>query len=131
VVVGSDRAAISVDRPTRTPAVDDVGTIVARYPRASAGGENVTVLAVDPETFERWAFWINSFADVSLRQLLDKLGPGAEGSVNAIAVGLPEGAASVRLGERDVSLRVVETVQTFPGRRLPFATTRRRRGILG
>ncbi|MBA2555537.1 MAG: hypothetical protein H0V10_17985, partial [Geodermatophilaceae bacterium] len=119
VVVGSDLAAITTARPPRTAATDAVGTIVARYPRGTADGQDVTVLAVDPATFARWAFWDDSFADLPLQQLLDQLGVTLDGKVAAIATGLPTGQVSVRLGERDVAMYVAQTADTLPGRRLP------------
>lgn len=119
VVVGSDTAVISVDRATRTPAIDAVGTIVVRYPNATLNGDTVTVLAIDPATFSAWAYWNNSFAEQTLPQLLDELGADPAGTVRTVAVGVPEGPATVRLGKRDVPVRVVATAETFPGRRQP------------
>lgn len=117
VVVGSDIALISVDQPTSTPAIDDVGAIVARYPYGSTDGSDVTVLAIDPATFSQWAFWNDSFAAAPLPDLLAQLGTGVDGDVNAIAMGLPPGPVTVGLGEGDVAVTVLATVDTLPGRR--------------
>lgn len=119
VVVGSDIAIISVDRPTRTAAIDAVGTVVARYPHGTTGGDAVTVLAVDPATFGEWAFWNNSFAELPLKDLLAQLGTNADGAVRAVATGLSKGTYAIGLGEREVSVAVVATAQTLPGRRQP------------
>lgn len=119
VVVGSDLALITTAQPPRTAATDAVGTFVHRYPRGTADGHDVTILAVDPATFARWAFWDNSFADLPLPQLLDQLGATPDGEVAAIAMGLPAGPATVQLGTREIGLQVLHTAQTLPGRRLP------------
>ncbi|MBA2388929.1 MAG: FtsX-like permease family protein [Geodermatophilaceae bacterium] len=120
VVVGSDIAVISVDRPVRSAAIDEVGTIVARYPYGSVDGQDVTVLAIDPETFMEFAYWDDRFADVPLAELLAALS-GEDGSagVNALSMGFSEDTLTVALGIRDVEMDVVARVDTFPGRRLP------------
>jgi len=118
VVVGSDRAVISVDEIRAAPALDRVGTVVLRYDRALADGQDVTVLAIDPRTFAAWAFWDPRFADHPLADLLAMLGAPADGPVRALAVGLPAGTAALDLGATAVDAEVVATVGTFPGRRL-------------
>lgn len=119
VVVGSDIAVISVDEIARSPALDDVGTIVERYPRGSLYGETVTVLAVDPDTFGRWAFWLDSFAAEPLPDLLETLTSAGGSGVAAVGVGVPTGVVTVTLGQRDVAMSVQTTADTFPGRRQP------------
>lgn len=118
VVVGSDIAVISVDRPTRSAAIDAVGTIVARYPYGSTDGQDVTVLAIDPETFSDFVYWDDRFADTSLPDLLAALAEDdASPGVNALAMGLPDETLTVTLGMRDVEVDVVGSADTLPGRR--------------
>lgn len=119
VVVGSDVALIATDRLARTPGTDAVGTIVDRYPSASVQGRDVTVLAVDPDTFARWAYWDPRFAAAPLQDLLDQLRTAHGGPVRAVAIGLPAGVTTVDFGDQDVPVEVVATAATFPGRRLP------------
>lgn len=118
VVVGSDIAVISVDRPTRSAAIDEVGTIVARYPYGSTDGVDVTVLAIDPETFPDFAYWDDRFADVPLVELVAALSEddGSAG-VNAISMGLSDQNPTIGLGMRDVEMDVVAAADVFPGRR--------------
>ena len=120
VVVGSDIAVISVDRPTRSAALDGLGTIVTRYPYGSVDGQDVTVLAIDPQTFTEFAYWDDRFAEVSLAELLQALsnGDGSAG-ISAISMGLDDSRATVTLGTRDVEMTVVARADTFPGRRQP------------
>lgn len=118
VVVGSDRAVISVDPITADPALDDVGTVVARYDDGDTGGQQVTVLAVDPSTFDRFAFWDDSFAATPLPQLMDSLADAEPGQpLQVVAAGLPAGPITLTLGDQAVSADVIATVSTLPGRR--------------
>jgi len=119
VVVGSERAVLSVDEIPSSPALDRVGTVVVRYDRALADGQDVTVLAIDPRTFADWAFWDSRFADVPLADLLAALASPGTGPVRALALGLPAGTTALDLGATAVDAEVVATVGTFPGRRLP------------
>ncbi|MBA2552826.1 MAG: FtsX-like permease family protein [Geodermatophilaceae bacterium] len=120
VVVGSDIAVISVDRPTSSPALDAVGTIVARYPYGEVDGQDVTVLAINPETFTDFAFWDDRFAEVPLEELVAALAvdDGADG-INAVAMGISDEHPVVRLGPDDLQLDVVAEAETLPGRRQP------------
>ncbi|MBA3524857.1 MAG: hypothetical protein H0T85_09970, partial [Geodermatophilaceae bacterium] len=120
VVVGSDVAVISVDRPEPSPVLDAVGTVVARYPYGHVDGEDVTLLAIDPATFARYAFWDDRFADVPLEDLIARLGAedGSPG-VNAVAVGVPEDHPTITLGTGEFSFDVIGRADVLPGRRLP------------
>ncbi|MGH9114018.1 MAG: FtsX-like permease family protein [Acidimicrobiales bacterium] len=84
------------------------------------GGPGVNVLAIDPSTFERAAFWDPSFSDTSLGELLDRLAaPPHDGSVPALVVGggVPDGA-EVRIGGAGTirfAVDRVADVSAFPG----------------
>ena len=75
VVNGSRTAVQSVDTFRRTPATDAVGTLVVRYlyGKVADQPDDVTVLAVDPDTFPTTAFWDHRFADDPLATLMAKL----------------------------------------------------------
>ena len=68
-------AVQSVDTFRRTPATDAVGTLVVRYlyGKVADQPDDVTVLAVDPDTFPTTAFWDHRFADDPLGTLMAKL----------------------------------------------------------
>ena len=120
VVVGSDVAVISVDPIAATPELAALGTIVTRYPLGTVNGQRVTVLAVDPGSFEKYAYWDNRFSAESLAGLLAGLDvPEASGAVPAIAMGLDATNPTVSLGKRDIAMDVTGVAGTFPGRRSP------------
>ncbi len=121
---GSDVAVQSVDPLKRTAETDAIGTVVVRYLYGEVPGQtdDVSVLAIDPDTFARTAFWDRRFADESLDDLLDKLrAPTADGRVPALVI--PDGPAfesdfDVRLGRSTAKLEVVAEPRYFPGRRV-------------
>jgi len=118
VLVGADIAVISVDRPAASPAIDDVGTIVDRYPYGDMDGEQVTVLAVDPGTFARYAYWDDRFADRPLEDLMAALADaGGSGAIGALAMGVDEDQVTVGVGTRDIEMDVVAHPDALPGRR--------------
>ncbi|HEX5494916.1 MAG TPA: FtsX-like permease family protein [Mycobacteriales bacterium] len=125
VFIGGRASIVSVDRIRRTPALDRVATMVDRYERAhlgSATGPEVTVLAVDPDTLPRFAFWDDRFADRSLDDLMSRLAaPPRNGTVPALFIDDASGArpTSVRIGDSTVPLRVVGTPRVFPGDHSP------------
>jgi len=122
VFVGSTAAVRTIDPLTTTPETARVGTVVTRYLDSKADGQNVTLLAIDPDTFAGAAFWDDRFADQPLAGLLDALrGPAPDGRVPAIFVpgdGPLPALPDIRLGTRTVHLAPAATARLFPGRRL-------------
>ena len=126
VVNGSRTAVQSVDPIRRTAATDAAGTLVTRYLYGEVAGQahDVTVLAIDPDTFPRTAFWDRRFASDSLATLMAKLrAPTTDGAVAAIAV-VEEGpdfapTFQLALGTTRVHVDVVARAKPFPGRRVP------------
>ncbi|MFL6130173.1 MAG: FtsX-like permease family protein [Mycobacteriales bacterium] len=122
---GSDVAVQSVDRLRRTQRTDAVGTVVVRYLYGKVAGQSddVSVLAVDTDTFAGTAFWDPRFADRPLDELLAVLhAPTADGRVPAIVIPTGPGfdpTFDVRLGRSTAKLRVVAQPRYFPGRRVP------------
>src|SRR3954453_3724717 len=122
VQVGAGRAVITVAQLERNAATAAVGPVVDRYngsvATADGGRVDAQVLAVDPATFARTAYWQGSFADESLDDLVAALnGPEGDGRIPLVAAGLPEGDPGLRLGTEEVPAEVVATARVLPGRR--------------
>jgi putative ABC transport system permease protein len=125
VQVGSPGVAVvSVAPVTPDERTDAVGTVVARYEGSAAatgdgaGRVTVQVVGVDPDTFVGTAFWDDSFADLSLEELVAALeGPAVDGRIPVVAAGLAEGDPDLRVGREPVAAEVVETARVLPGRR--------------
>jgi putative ABC transport system permease protein len=124
LVVGSAAVARTSDPVHRTPVTDQVGTLVTRYLYGKVGGAEVTVLAIDPDTFAGTAYWDGSFSAQSLPALLAAVrAPAAGGRVPAIVVGGDLGADfDAQLGTTAAHLHQVGTARLWPGRRLPQPT---------
>lgn len=124
LLTGSDVALLSVDPLRRTPGTDAVGTVVVRYLYGDVDGQgqDVAVLAVDPETFAGTAFWDRRFADRPLDELMARLrAPTADGRVPAVVVrDGPEFPArfDVGLGRSTVAVSTADEARYFPGRRV-------------
>jgi len=129
LINGSTTTVQSVDPVRRTPATDAVGTLVVRYLYGKVGNQpdDVTVLAIDPDTFPTTAFWDRRFASDSLEALMARLrAPTAGGVVPAVAVvedgpEFPPGAFELGLGTTKVRTEVVAHATHFSGRRVPGA----------
>jgi putative ABC transport system permease protein len=129
LVNGSTTTVQSVDPVRRTPATDAVGTVVVRYLYGKVEGQpaDVTVLAIDPDSFPATAFWDRRFAPDSLDALMAKLrAPTAGGVVPAVAV-VEDGpdfptTFPLGLGTTRVHAQVVAQAVHFPGRRVPGPT---------
>lgn len=122
VFAGGEAAVSTTDPLRRTAATDAAGTVVIRYLYPRYQGQDVTVLAIDPDTFAGTAFWDDRFAGRSLPELMDLLrGPAAAGRVPALVVDrgpLPDGF-ELGLGTTTARFDVAGTARVFPGRRLP------------
>ncbi|HZD72662.1 MAG TPA: FtsX-like permease family protein, partial [Actinomycetota bacterium] len=119
VFLGSDVSMLLQDEVAPPPGLR--ATTVARLDRVDVGGERVDVLAIDPATFERAAFWDSSFASRPLGSLLAALSPAGAGQpAPALALGRfpTQGAISfTKLTGKAVRVpyQVVGQVRTFPG----------------
>lgn len=120
VLIGSDRAVISVDRFDSSRAIDSLGALVIRYEESVINGEPANVLAVDPASFLRYAFWDSSFSDQSLGKLTQSLQqPLRNGRLPVVAMGVPAGPQELTLGDDDpLDVDVVGVARVLPGRRL-------------
>jgi len=119
VFTGGAVQLISTNLPRDPSALNRVGTTVLRYEDATVQGDRVTILAVDPGTFPRYAFWDDRFAGRPLAALLaDIRGPRSGGEVPAVAVRLGPGPHRVELGRRVLTVNVVDTAAVLPGQRV-------------
>jgi len=121
--VGSDLAGrIPTDEHIPTE-ISDRATEVHVYWRAwvhDGRREGVVVVAIDPTTFERAAFWDASFSRASLRDILDRLAATpVDGHVPAVVMGTDVvGSAQVGIvggGTHELTIDPLEDVRTFPG----------------
>ena len=122
VQLGAGAVAATATRVDPAAVTGPDGTTVLRFGQASAqpddGGARtgVQALGVDPTTFAGTAFWVDSFADRSLPDLLTAL-TQESARVPAVATGLPPGPYQLRLGSQQVDVEVVATADVLPGRR--------------
>jgi putative ABC transport system permease protein len=127
--VGSD-VTVRLDADDALPAqLEERSTTVDLYRFATLGPteQDASVIAIDPDTFARAAFWDPSFADPSLGAILEALdrSPGEDG-VPAVVVGTDaEPGTEVAVldqGTRRFTIDPIDGVRTFPGMRLPKPT---------
>jgi putative ABC transport system permease protein len=120
--IGGRATLLASDPIKRNPAIDAVGTVVGRFTDGRFGGTSVTVLAVDPDTFARWAFWDRRFARPSLSEDLARIAAPPQGGVlpalairGRFQVDVVPDDEIVRVGGRDVTIHVVDRPRFFPG----------------
>jgi putative ABC transport system permease protein len=136
--VGSDMSVEGFTRDAAIPADLDA-TVVHRYEDVLVGGNPVMMLAIDPATFARGAFWDGSLADKPLNRIVADLAPGSGGQpVPVVVVGrtLPDRFAfDLFLGTQGRSVRfqarVSERVRAFPGMRANPLVVIDRRALAG
>jgi putative ABC transport system permease protein len=124
VVVGSTVSARTTATLHRTAATDRVGTVVTRFLYGKVASQEVSVLAIDPDTVTGTAYWDSRFADQPLTRLVDRIRqPAPDGRIAAIMVpglgGRLPAQYDVRLGTSTVRIQTVATAHVFPGRRQP------------
>jgi putative ABC transport system permease protein len=113
--VGSD---LAVGVAPSAPALPDLPfpathvTKIETYLEGSTQG--VTVLGVEPDTFEEAAFWDDEFASEPLSDLLAGLGDDESGPIPVVAAGF-DGAATPVLAGSEVPLEVTGRANAFPG----------------
>lgn len=79
------------------------------------GDERVSIVSIDPTTFERGAFWDPSFADEPLDELMAKLKTdGPRLPVILVAAAAPR-EATVDTRGIDIPISVVDTARAWPG----------------
>ncbi len=99
-------------------AIADTSTVVVKTERVSLDGETVDVLAVNPETFARGAFWEESFASIPLEDLLATIAGDAVGGPLPAFVANGEAGDGQLVGQAGKAQIVVEGIlDSFPGGR--------------
>lgn len=124
--IGSD-LAVRLGPAQESPAsMFDAATTVDVYRTGRIdvpGRKGVNVLAIDPSTFERVAFWDASFSDTSLNEVMDRLAaPPDDGPVPAVVVGIEAPhiaelsiANGADVATTDLAIEQVAEVTAFPG----------------
>jgi putative ABC transport system permease protein len=116
--IGADVALRTEAKPGVTPDSGGHGTVVSTLPEATAvDATNLPVLAVDPATFARYAYWRSEFAAESLPDLLARLGPADTSGLPAILVDSSRPITQVYLRSTVLRVRLVGHARAFPGMR--------------
>jgi putative ABC transport system permease protein len=119
VFTGGDVSLASTALPRDPAALNRVGALVLRYENATVHGDPVTVLAVDPASFARYAFWDDRFAGKSLAAVLAELrAPRPGGAIPMVAIRAPSGPQPMELGRRKFTVDVVDVARVLPGQRM-------------
>ena len=124
--IGSDLAVRLGPQQESPVDLFDAATTVDVYRRGRmdvASRQGVNVLAIDPPSFERVAFWDASFSGTSLAELMDRLAaPPRDGRVPAVVVGIEAPdvtqlsvAGGVDVASTDLLIERVADVTAFPG----------------
>jgi putative ABC transport system permease protein len=118
VLVGSDTSLLLGDRAPPGATAGLRATVVRRVEQVTLtlNERPAGMLAVDPATFARGAFWGDGFAEAPLDELLRRLEAAPPDRLGAILAG-PGGAdaRSVDVGPARLPLTVVATARAFPG----------------
>ena len=118
------------EEPTVPAALAERTSLVRMYTHARIEGErrvSATVLAIDPATLDRAAYWDATFSDASFRDVLDRLAAPPEGGrIPAVVVGSDvTGTARVAIvgfGTPTFDVERLGDVEAFPGMRRPEPT---------
>jgi hypothetical protein len=112
--VGSD---VSMFVPPNPPPLPELGFPATHVSEVSTflegSGLALTVLGIDPETFEGAAFWHGELSDRPLDELVSEMAEDGAGAVPVVAVGF--GDTQPTIAGSDVPLDVVGTARAFPG----------------
>lgn len=115
VFTGSDVSVILPANPALPEGLSFPSTQVSRVTsaRIRPSGSPVEVIAVDPQTFPRAAFWDPSFSDLPLVEVLGKLRPGED--LPIVVAGQQRPVEGLDLEGFRIPVRRVGTVAAFPG----------------
>jgi putative ABC transport system permease protein len=115
VFTGSDVAVVLPANPELPEQFPFPSTRVARVTsaRIRPSGTAVEILAIDPDTFSRAAFWDSSFSDVPLEEVLNMFGP-ADG-LPIVVAGRQRPVQELDLEGFRIPVRGRGTVRAFPG----------------
>jgi putative ABC transport system permease protein len=117
--VGSDvqaQASYDTPLPERFPLPITKVTLAPEAGTLSPGGETFDLLAIDPSTFARAAFWTSGLSDLSLQQILGRLSENSDtGLPVAIALNGAAPTSGLDIETRTIPIRTVATLDAFPG----------------
>ncbi|MPZ70394.1 MAG: FtsX-like permease family protein [Actinobacteria bacterium] len=119
VSVGSDYAA-QVNLGSELPdGLSFPATIVSEIDLVefTGTGQGVTILAIEPETLARAAFWSDDFSGTSLPKLMAELDEASGDNLPVLVVGDEDGLAEngLELYDTQVPLEIVDRPSAFPG----------------
>jgi putative ABC transport system permease protein len=126
LATGSDvQGLTSFDRPIPRDVAFPVTKVTKLYSSGTItlDGAPVDVMALDPPTFARAAFWDDRYAPRPLAQIVDELASPSDGALAvALVAGSRTAAGPLELGGEAVPITVVERPRAFPGmsRRRPL-----------
>jgi hypothetical protein len=76
------------------------------------------LLAVDPSTLAKAAYWNDGFSDLSLEEIAARLGAGGDGPMPIVVVAGPQVTPpEIQIGTAHVPVRIVGRATSFPGLR--------------
>ncbi|HSJ84294.1 MAG TPA: FtsX-like permease family protein [Acidimicrobiia bacterium] len=114
--IGSDVSTLIYRIEDLPPAMEGNSTIVIKLERARLDGLTVDVIGVDPATFADGGFWLSTYADRSLIQVLDDLAGDSDGAVlDAVVANGAVSGGVVDNDAMDFEVEVVGSVSAFPG----------------
>jgi putative ABC transport system permease protein len=115
--VGADVAAPVYGFDSVPVTLADRATVVGLIDRADFAGQRIDILAVDPDTFVRGAYWDESFSKVPIDQLMGRLGDLIDGVAPAIVANGALGNGILDARGMQLPVDVVGTAEAFPGSR--------------
>jgi putative ABC transport system permease protein len=114
--IGSDVSTLIYRIEDLPPAMEGNSTIVVKLERVRLDGVTVDVIGVDPPTFADGGFWLSSYADRSLSQVLDDLAGEPDNAVlDAVVANGSVSGGVVDNDAMDFEVEVVGSVSAFPG----------------
>lgn len=117
IYAGAGVAVSTVDSLHRTPKLDGVATPLTRYTGAKLGPDDAEVLAVDPATFARFAYWDGRFSSSSLQELMTAISRRSAGLPAIVVRYQPNAATTLHMGHSTRHLDIVASPRAFPGQR--------------
>lgn len=115
---GADRAVRIAVAPAADPPVGDLGTVVSVLTDVEFAGRTVQVRGVEPRTFADFAIDVT---DGRLHALVAEVAAGPGNAILVSPTGNEVAESSAGFRYEDLRVEVVETVDVFPGLRMPRA----------